>query len=141
MSALRFLTWRMLPACGFSPNFPLKFILLAGLTFVCLGCGSEENTAPKSAEFIVEAREALEAGDQAKALQALDSSIDAEPTVWGYALRAKLYAETGRDTDAAADCEAGLQIDPSNQELMWIKAELEKPAAKRFKTESVTANK
>jgi tetratricopeptide (TPR) repeat protein len=98
------------------------------------GCGGSEG--PKlsdSSKYLVEARRALGDGDTDAALKALDASIAAEPNEWAYLDRAKLHATLGNDQAALDDCEALVRLKPDNPDVAWIKGELKKPVADRFK--------
>lgn len=116
-------------------------VLTAASLLSCVGCKGGDVDVPVSAALVVEAQQALDAGDTTKAVEALDASIAAEPTVWAYALRARIHAETGSDQAAAADCVAGLAMEQDNEELAWIKKELTKPKDKRFKKEVPSSRK
>lgn len=106
---------------------------LSGATLVAVaGCGSAERPLSQSAELLVEAREALAAGDDEKALSALDDSIASQPMVWSHFERAKLRLRLGKEQGALEDCEAALKLSPEDREVLWLKGELQKPADKRF---------
>jgi Tfp pilus assembly protein PilF len=105
-----------------------------------VGCGKEQEIPP-AAMHIAAARTALRQGDKTAALRELGASIEIEPSVWAYALRAELYAESGRDDDALADCQAGLQLDADNAQIQWILQELKRPPSNRFQTTSPTISK
>lgn len=112
--------------------------LIAPLVVLAIaGCGpragSDQETSAKKLE---EAKQAIAAGNTVGALPLLQASIEAQPTIWAYLERAKLHAKEGRDQEASADCEAILLIHPDNQDVKWIKAELKKPADKRFQGSS-----
>ena len=119
---------------------PIIAITATGLLW-CVGCGGGDGEIPLSAALIVEAQEAMDAGETTKAVEALDASIAAEPTIWAYAIRARIHAETGNDQAAEADCLAGLAMDETNEELAWVKRELKKPKDKRFKEEVASSRK
>lgn len=118
-----------------------RWIILTATILFCGGCGGDGDDVPASAALIVEARQAIDAGDTTKAMESLDASIAAEPTAWAYALRARVQAEAGSDDAALADCDAGLKLDETNEELMWIKSELRKPKEKRFQKEVMPSKK
>jgi tetratricopeptide (TPR) repeat protein len=105
--------------------------VVAGLCFV--GCARDEGpTLTDANKLFLEAQQSLAAGEKEKALEQLNASIAAEPMVWAYRERAKLYAEKGDDKAALADCEAALKLVPDDVDALWIKGELAKPAAQRF---------
>lgn len=115
-----------------------------GLLLVVLccivGCG-QENTKPESAVLIVQAKKALADGDKESALEALAASIEADPSAWAYAMRARLYAESGKDDLAKTDVQAGLVIDKENAELKWIQQQLKRPVEKRFQDDELPTSK
>jgi tetratricopeptide (TPR) repeat protein len=97
------------------------------------GCGKEEGpTLSDANQLFLKAQESLEAGDQDQALEHLNASLAAEPNLWAYRERAKLFAEKGEDKAALADCEAALKLVPDDVDIPWIKAELAKPVDQRF---------
>ena len=110
--------------------------LALSLVLACLGCGGPAGGhAPAIAgQKLEEAKKAIAAGDAAGAMTALQASLDAQPNTWAYAERAKLNAKAGKDQEALADCEEILKLNPENRDVPWIKAELKKPADKRFQT-------
>ena len=96
------------------------------------GCGAQEQVVSDANQKYIEATELLANGQTEAAMQALNSSIEAEPTLWAYRARAKIYAEKGNDQAALDDCAAGLKITPDDPDLLWIKGEIAKPKDKRF---------
>jgi tetratricopeptide (TPR) repeat protein len=107
-------------------------VLLAPLVAIG-GCGGSKTSAGKAYDHFVAAASALEAGDKEKAFAELSASIEKSPNAWSYFQRARLYAEQGRDEEAIADCQKGLELAPNDRNLLWLAAELKKPAAQRFK--------
>ena len=108
--------------------------LMCTALFASSGC-SQQSAAPKlspSNLAIVEAQEAYQAGQLDVALERLEASIAAEPTIWALRLRARIRAEQGEDAGAKSDCEAALQLAPDDPDVLWIQGELAKPADKRF---------
>ena len=109
------------------------WLTLSLVVLASAGCGAPAGADREtSAQKLEEAKQAIAAGDTAGALPLLQASIDAQPTIWAYVERAKLYAKEGKDQEANADCEEILKLHPDNQDVVWIKAELKKPADKRF---------
>ena len=105
------------------------------LAFASSGCGAPAGGDKEAAvQHLSEAQKAIAAGDTAGAMTLLQASIDAQPNVWAYLERAKLNAKEGKDQEALADCEEILKLHPENRDVTWIKAELKKPADKRFQT-------
>jgi Tfp pilus assembly protein PilF len=96
------------------------------------GCSGDSTSASKSYDHFVAAAQALEAGDKQAALEELSATIEKSPSDWAYFERARLLLEQGREDEAAADVERGLELAPNNANLMWLAAELKKPADKRF---------
>jgi Tfp pilus assembly protein PilF len=96
------------------------------------GCGGGPS-ASKAYDHFVAAAKALEAGDKETASTELSASIEKSPTDWAYFERARIYLEKGQEEDALADCQKGLELDPKDSNLLWLSAELKKPAAQRFK--------
>ena len=105
--------------------------LLSGV--IVIGCSSEERKLSDANELFLGAQKSIAAGDKDKALEQLNDSIAAGPTIWAYKERARLLAEKGEEGGAKADCESGLAIAPEDADLLWIKGELAKPRDQRFK--------
>jgi Tfp pilus assembly protein PilF len=98
-----------------------------------LGCDtSKPNPIPVSATTFLDAQKHFEAGENEKALELVSASLEQEPSSWGHFLRAQIYLKLGDEAKAVADCDAGLQVDPGDARLTWLKGELAKPAAARF---------
>ena len=107
---------------------------LATLLLATAGCGQTSGPdLDDSAQSFIAAQQALADGDTDKAKQLLTASIQARPDAWAYYQRAKLYSDTGDDAAAQADCQAGLELDAQNTNLMWLAGELEKPQPQRFR--------
>lgn len=113
----------------FSVPHKLLYVVIA----TAIGCGGEPETqVSDSGQHLIEARDALIAGDTAKAKAAYDASIAAEPNRWAFMERAKLNAREGKDDAVLADCAELLKLDPKDPDVPWLKGELKKPAAQRF---------
>jgi Tfp pilus assembly protein PilF len=98
------------------------------------GCGdSGEVALTEEQNYFVAAAEALEAGDDAKALEMLTASIDTTPTRYAHFERAKLYEKQGEDEKALADCTAALALQPDDKDVLWLQGEIKKAKDKRFK--------
>jgi len=119
-------------SCRFSLTRNLSLLCLVGVAAL-IGCGESSPPIPESGQYLIEAREALAAGDTAKAKVALDASIAASPNRWAYMERAKLNAREGKDDAVLADCAELLEIDPKDPDIPWLKGELKKPVDQRFK--------
>lgn len=112
----------------------LKAPILVIVFLVVSGCGQRNSPEQQPAtQHFLAAQEALAKGDKAAALQSFTASIDAKPTGWAYMERAKLYLDQGNADAAIADCEAGLAVEPENDDLEWLLGEAKKPAESRFK--------
>jgi hypothetical protein len=98
-----------------------------------LGCGENKPTLDDSGDYFVQAQTALDAGDTAKAVELLSLSIESKPYPFAYFQRARIYVDQGKDAEALADSEAGLALDSDNADLKWLRDELKKPKANRFK--------
>ena len=109
----------------------LSFFLTAPLLSVS-GCGGGSPSASKSYDHFVAAVEALEAGDKETAFRELSVTIERSPNSWAYFERARLLVDQGRDEEARADCQKGLELAPQDPRLQWLSNELEKPADQRF---------
>jgi len=107
-------------------------LLLIGL-LVVPGCAEKHADVVDSRNYLVEAREAILAGDSAKAMESLQASIKAKPNTWAYLELAKLQLAAGDDKAAIENCELGLKLDSSNADLRWLQGEANKPEGKRFK--------
>ena len=107
---------------------------------VLIGC-KEKPVLDEAATSFVEAQQAIEDGDTAKAIELLDDSIAKRPDPWTYHMRAKIHAENGDDDLAKSDVTAGLELDPENEDLLFIQKELRKPVKSRFKKAPPMASK
>ena len=105
----------------------------AVLLLLPVGCLEKNPEVKKSVNYLIEAREAIAAGDNAKAMEALNASIEAQPNNWALFERAKLQLEAGDEEAALASCEQALELDSESADVLWLKGEIEKPKAKRFK--------
>lgn len=105
------------------------------LCSVLIGCEAGA-VLDEADQALVDAREAIAAGDSASAMDLLDASIGSKPDPWSYYERARLHSENGDDDAAQADVVAGLDIDPEHSELLWLQKQLKKPKRSRFKGKS-----
>jgi tetratricopeptide (TPR) repeat protein len=96
------------------------------------GCGGSGPSTSKAYDHFVAAAQAIEAGDKDTAVSELSASIEKSPSAWAYFQRARIYLDQGKETEAAADAQKGLEVDPANADLKWLAAELKKPPAQRF---------
>lgn len=113
-------------------------VLLAIFFF---GCSKDEGGLDEAALNLIEAREAIDAGDTDKAIELLDAAIAARPDTWAYYERGKLHAENGDDELANADAEAGLELDAEHSDLLYLQKQLKKSKKARFKTPAPSVNK
>lgn len=97
------------------------------------GCDAGKSEVTVSNNYFIEASRAIGAGDTVKAMEALNASLDIKPSVWAYMERAKLNLQNGDQQAALADCQAALAISPEDRDVLWLQAEIKKPASKRFK--------
>jgi len=116
----------------------LKIAIGVAILVAGIGCGDRGVQLDDSAQHFVAAQQALDAGDKVKAIKELTASIQARPDEWAYYQRGKLYSDSGDVKSALADCEAGLALDAENESLQWLRGELKKPPAKRFKGKFAT---
>ena len=108
--------------------------LLVSTLFMACGCGSSEEANFGSArEAYLEAMQAAQQGDTAKAIEGLTASLAAVPAAATYMERAKLYLAEGRQDEALQDCQAALELDPENEDVKWLLGEVKKPEKERFK--------
>jgi hypothetical protein len=114
------------------PSKPLLIFSAIAALAACVGCGDSKPPVPNAYREYIAARDFLTAGERDKALEALNASIQSEPTTWALLERAKLHAHNGDDAAARDDCEAGLALVPEDPDLLWLQGELQKPAAERF---------
>jgi tetratricopeptide (TPR) repeat protein len=110
----------------------VRWPVFCSILLAFIGCGGGPS-ASKSYDHLVAAATAISAGDKDTALTELSASIEQSPSAWAYFQRARIYLEKGQESDAVADCQKGLEIDPNYRNLLWLSAELKKPAAQRFK--------
>jgi tetratricopeptide (TPR) repeat protein len=104
------------------------------MAFIVLtGCYGAEPGATDANKKYIEATGYLAKGENDKAMEALNASLAAGPTLWAYRARARLSAESNNDAAALKDCEEALKVTPDDPDILWIKGELAKPAAERFK--------
>jgi Tfp pilus assembly protein PilF len=115
-----------------APGVTLAVLVLLASTLP-LGCGKKE-VQKKEDELHIEAQVALSQGNMAGAIDKLTQAIEVKPTHYAYFLRGWIYAQQqGKDSEAKADCEAGLKLEPNNSDLQWLARQLKKPLAQRFK--------
>jgi tetratricopeptide (TPR) repeat protein len=107
-------------------------VVLSTAILPLCGCGGSTSTSAAYDHF-VEAANAINAGDKEKAFSELSASIESSPSAWAYFERARIYLDKGQEQDAISDCQQGLVLDPKDRKLLWLSAELKKPAAQRFK--------
>jgi tetratricopeptide (TPR) repeat protein len=108
-------------------------ILVLSTTVIPMGgCGGSTSTSDAYDHFIAAAN-AISAGDKETALSELTATINSSPSAWAYFERARIYLDKGQENEALADCQKGLELDPKDRKLLWLSAELKKPAAQRFK--------
>jgi Tfp pilus assembly protein PilF len=114
----------------------------ASITWIALffvvsigACHPDKAEMTEANNSLIEARQAIDAGDTAKAMAALDRSIASRPMIWSYFERAKLHLQNGDERSALLDCQSALEISPEDPEILWLKGEIEKPANKRFQGE------
>src|SRR5690242_12181162 len=108
-----------------------KIVVL--LLVVLCGCGKSKSATSQANDLYLQAKSLLAAGKTTEALDALNQSISVEPALWSYHERAKLHAQLGDDQSALADCAAALQLDPQDPDAAWLKSEIAKPGAERFR--------
>jgi len=114
-------------------RFATNLILVSLAALVLLGCGKREKPTVQANNLFLEAKKLIAAGDNVKALETLNQSIAVEPAMWAYHERAKLQAQMGNVEAALADCDAALKLEPDDADATWLRNELKKPAAERFK--------
>ena len=96
------------------------------------GCGGGQSTS-KAYDHFIAASNAITAGDKETAFKELSLSLETSPSPWSYFQRARIYLERGQESEAAADCQKGLELSPKDAKLLWLTGEMKKPAAQRFK--------
>jgi tetratricopeptide (TPR) repeat protein len=120
MAGSRFIAWRLWTSA----------ILLS---VVICGCGKSKSATSRANDLYLQAKGLLAAGKTSEALEVLNQSISVQPALWSYHERAKLQAQLGDDKAAMADCAAALELDSQDPDAAWLKSELAKPAAERFR--------
>ena len=118
-----------------------KVALLTTLTLLPLAGCADKPVLDEAAHAFAAAQQAIAEGDTEQAMDLLNTSIDKRPNEWYYHERAKLHAQNGDDELATADIEAGLELDPENPDLAYLKKELKKPVRSRFKRASPMSSK
>ena len=106
------------------------FALLIVTALFFTGC--EKPEVDSAGVHYLAALDALDAGNSELALTELDVSIELEPDAWAYFERARIHAKNESDDLAKRDIQAGLKLDPNNENLKWLKTELRKSKEKRF---------
>jgi len=114
-------------------NLARPWAIAITVAIAACGCGKGKTSTSQANDLFLQAKQFLAAGEKAKALDALNKSIETEPALWSYHERAKLHAELDDSKSALADCEAALKLDPNDPDATWLKTEIAKPAAERFK--------
>ena len=97
------------------------------LTFGC-----SQQRLPESVSIHMQAMTASAADDHETAVQLLSQLVENNPNPQIYFDRARSLIALGRIDEALQDCDAGLQIDPEDRDLIWLRQEAEKPANLRF---------
>jgi Tfp pilus assembly protein PilF len=98
------------------------------------GCGQRDAVElTEEQNYFVLAADALNSGDDAKAMEMLTKSIETKPSRYAHYERAKLHEKQGADDQALADCAAALQLQPGDKDVLWLQGEIKKPKDKRFK--------
>jgi tetratricopeptide (TPR) repeat protein len=113
-------------------NVRWSILVLLAAIIPILGCGGSTSTSDAYDHFIAAAN-AINAGDKETAFSELNATIESSPSAWAYFERARIKLDRGQEQDAIADCQQGLALDPKDRKLLWLSAELKKPAAQRFK--------
>lgn len=108
--------------------------IIGSLLMAVGGCGGSSGTtsASKAEGSLVAATKAIAAGDDATAMAELTASIGKSPSTWAYFERARIHLKQGREDEAKADCQKGLELDAEDSKLKWLSAELQKPSEQRF---------
>ena len=99
--------------------------------------GCSDNALDHSVELRVAADEALANGNTELAIEKFSDALEASPDVSTYYQRGRLYAELGRDAEAESDCALGLELDPNNEELLWLRKQLKLPPQQRFSNDAL----
>jgi Tfp pilus assembly protein PilF len=116
--------WQRLGSAAWLLALPSALLLLSG-------CGDDRPPVSDANKLFLEAIDFLAKGQTDKAMDALNASIAADPTVWAYRERAKLRAQQGNDKDALDDCRAALVQSPDDPDILWLQGEFAKPTAER----------
>lgn len=96
------------------------------------GCGGTSGDTSSATNHSVAAATAMAAGDKETALAELTAAINDNPSSWALFQRARIYVDQGKQAEAEADIQKGIEVDPNDADLKWLAAELKKPAAQRF---------
>ena len=111
----------------------MRSLLFMSVAVSFVGCTQNSPKIDDATNHVINAQEALDAGDQEKAIAELTASIQSRPTTWALFQRAQLYVATREDDLAIADCKAGLALDDEHPSLHWLYNEMMKPSGQRFK--------
>ncbi len=111
----------------------IRFATIVVACFAMNGCAEQPPELDDAGTHFLNAKDAIDAGDDATAIDELTKSITVREDAWSYFERAQLYAKAGEDEKAKADVKIGLSIDPSNKQLIWLQKEMKRPKKQRFK--------
>ena len=117
------------------PNLRREVRLLVSVGALCFllaaGCGEDPQVTADNAFY--QAQDAASGGDKEQAVALLTQAIETTPRAYMYYERARLHLDLGKDEQAVADCEAGLQLDPEDKDLIWLMDETQKKPQARFR--------
>ena len=118
-----------------------KSMAIMTMLLVHMGCGPAEDPIGEDVSHFLNGKAAMDRGDTEVALQEFNKSIELNPDAWAFYYRAKLHADKKDNEKAAADCKAGLKLDPNHAELKWLQVELKKSPEQRFKGRNASVPK
>jgi tetratricopeptide (TPR) repeat protein len=113
------------------PALAVAIAAVVGIS-VFSGCADDRPQVSSATQLLIDARGLIAVGENDKALEALNASIESEPSMWSLFERAKLHEKLGDDAAAVKDCDEALKLEPDDRDVIWFKTELKKPAGQRF---------
>ena len=114
---------------------PSAVWFLVTVLLIVSGC-RQGNEISEGGVYLNDAVDAIDAGENDRAIELLSKSLELEPDPYAYLRRGKLYLELDDTASANVDIAKGLELEPEHHDLLWLQEQAKKPAGRRFKGES-----